>query len=134
MLTHHRLEKCVGLQGARSQEEGEGRGSGAESALGRDSGITAALLLGPDEAHEEPGGQPAAMRTGTGPRRATETPWWGKAGSGGKWGACRWTVGTVATERAVTTHCGHEGTWVQRQKSCQGFKSKQEFEFLCSIS
>lgn len=62
VLTHHRLEKCVGPQGARSQEEGEGRGSGAESARGRDSGITAALL-GPDEVHEEPGGQPAAMRT-----------------------------------------------------------------------
>lgn len=43
-------------------------------------------------------------------------------------------MGTVAMERAVTTHCGHEGTWVQRQKGCQGFKSKQEFEFLCSIS
>lgn len=73
MLTHHRLEKCVGLEGARSQEEGKGRGSGAESAQGRDSGITA-VLLGPDEVHEEPGGQPPTMRTWTEPRRATETP------------------------------------------------------------
>ena len=46
--------------GTRSWEEGEGRESGAESARGRDSSITAALL-GPDEFHEEPGGQPAAI-------------------------------------------------------------------------
>ena len=84
MLTHHRLEKCVGLQGARSQE-GEGRGSGAESARGRDSGITAALL-GPDKVHEEPAGQLAAMRTWTGPRGPLRPPWWGKAGNGGKGG------------------------------------------------
>ena len=82
----------MGLEGTRSWKEGEGRGSGAESAGGRDSGIIAALV-GPDEFHEESGGQPAAMGTWTGPGRATETPVVGRAGSGGKWGACRMDSG-----------------------------------------
>lgn len=92
VLTHHRCEKRVGLEGTRSWKEGEGRGSGAESAGGRDSGITEALVR-PDEFHEESEGQLAAMGTWTGPGRATETPVVGTAGSGGKRGARRMDSG-----------------------------------------